>query len=49
MMNDLKWENKFKIVLLICDAPCHGAKYNGGMGDDYPNDDIRDAIEKIIE
>lgn len=49
MIDDLKWENKFRIVLLICDAPCHGAKYNGGMRDDYPNDDIKDAIEKIIE
>lgn len=31
--------------MLICDAPTHGARYNGGVSDRYPNEDIEDAIK----
>ena len=48
-MNNLNWPSKFRIAILICDAPCHGKKYNGGVGDDYPNDEIRPAIEKMMD
>lgn len=35
--------------MLICDAPTHGNKYNGGVSDKHPKQDIRDAIEMLIE
>ncbi|CAD8057503.1 unnamed protein product [Paramecium sonneborni] len=45
----LNWPSRFRIAILICDAPCHGKRYNGGCSDNYPNDDIQDAIEELIE
>lgn len=36
------------MAILICDAPCHGDKYHD-YRDRHPKDDIRDAIEKMIE
>ena len=47
-MTTLDWSKTFKIAILICDAPTHGALYNGGVSDDHPNEDIRDAIELLI-
>ena len=47
--NFLKWETSFKVAILICDAPSHGRKYNVNCGDDYPNEDLRDAIELMIK
>lgn len=46
--NFIKWETTFKVAILICDAPSHGRKYNQRCGDDYPNEDLRDAIEQMI-
>ena len=43
--NFIKWETTFRVAILICDAPSHGRKYNERCGDDYPNEDLRDAIE----
>ena len=49
MVSNLKWSAKFKIAVLICDAPCHGKKYHDHrIGDDYPNDDIEEAIDLMI-
>lgn len=47
-MCKLNWPNRFKIAILICDAPTHGSKYNGGCGDDHKDEDIRDAILEMI-
>lgn len=44
MLNNLKWEKYFKIALLICDAPCHGKKWAGKVLDDYPDEDLEDAL-----
>lgn len=45
MCNKLKWSSKFKIAILICDAPCHGEKYHeSNVSDNHPADDIADAI-----
>ena len=49
MVTCLNWTKTFKIAMLICDAPTHGRKYNGGVSDRYPDEDIRDAIEMLIE
>ena len=44
-MCKLKWQNKFKIAILICDAPTHGKKYTEKCAtDNHPDEDIRDAI-----
>ena len=49
-MNNLNWPSKFRIAILICDAPCHGKKYHGGItSDDYPDDEIRPALEKMMD
>lgn len=44
MLSNLKWEKYFKIALLICDAPCHGKKWTGNVLDDYPDEDLEDAL-----
>lgn len=49
MVTKLKWCKTFRIALLICDAPTHGAKYNGGALDHYPTEDIKDAILLMIQ
>ena len=48
MVMNLNWTKTFKIAMLICDAPTHGALYNGGVLDDHPTEDIQDAIEMLI-
>jgi myosin protein heavy chain len=35
--------------MLICDAPTHGKRYNGGVSDRHPTEDIEDAIEMLID
>ncbi|CAD8165566.1 unnamed protein product [Paramecium pentaurelia] len=49
MIKNLHWSKTFKIALLICDAPTHGKRYNGGVSDRYPNEDIEDAINLLID
>ena len=48
MVLNLNWSKNFKIAMLICDAPTHGAKYNYGVSDFHPDEDIKDAIEMLI-
>ncbi|CAD8088011.1 unnamed protein product [Paramecium primaurelia] len=48
MINNLKWEKYFKIALLICDAPCHGKKWTGNVLDDYPEEDLEDGLQQLI-
>ncbi|CAD8068123.1 unnamed protein product [Paramecium sonneborni] len=49
MIKNLHWSKTFKIAVLICDAPTHGKRYNGGVSDRYPNEDIEDAINLLID
>ena len=49
MISNLSWSKTFKIAVLICDAPTHGKRYNGGVSDRYQNEDIEDAIKMLIE
>lgn len=49
MIKNLSWTKTFKIAVLICDSPNHGKKYNNGVSDRYPNEDLDDAIELLIE
>lgn len=50
MINNLNWKTKFKIAMLICDAPCHGTKFHNlkREQDNYPNDDLTQAVELMI-
>ncbi|CAD8188247.1 unnamed protein product [Paramecium pentaurelia] len=48
MISNLKWEKYFKIALLICDAPCHGKKWTGNVLDDYPEEDLEDGLQQLI-
>lgn len=45
----LKWRSMNKFVVLIADAPTHGTRYNGGCDDNYPNEDIEDAIITLTQ
>ncbi|CAD8176644.1 unnamed protein product [Paramecium pentaurelia] len=51
MINNLQWKTKFKIAMLICDAPCHGTNFHdfGRNQDHYPDDDLTQAIELMIQ
>ena len=49
MVKNLIWTKTFKIAILICDSPNHGKKYNNGVRDNYPNEDLEDAIELLID
>lgn len=49
MITNLTWSKTFKIAVLICDAPTHGKKYNAGVSDRYPTEDIEDAIKMLID
>ncbi|KAM3131608.1 hypothetical protein pb186bvf_016272 [Paramecium bursaria] len=49
MIEKLSWKTKFRVAVLICDAPAHGSNVNMGCGDKYPNDDISDVINKMID
>ena len=49
MITNLKWSKTFKIAMLICDAPTHGKRYNGGVTDRHQNEDIEDAIKKSVD
>ncbi|CAK81359.1 unnamed protein product (macronuclear) [Paramecium tetraurelia] len=49
MITNLKWKNKFKIAILITDAPCHGRKYHNFPWDYHPNDDITETLHRLIE
>lgn len=49
MISQLGWSKTFRIAVLICDAPTHGKRYNGGVSDRYPNEDIEDAVKQLIE
>lgn len=44
----LKWRSMNKFVVLIADAPTHGKRYCEN-GDDYPEEDIQDAIEELMK
>lgn len=44
MVKNLSWSKTFKIAVLICDAPNHGVRYNGGVSDRYPKEELEDAI-----
>jgi myosin protein heavy chain len=37
------------MMILITDAPCHGAKYHNKVNDYYPEETIEDALDIIIE
>ena len=43
-MLNLQWTKSFKLVMLICDAPTHGNRYNGGMPDNHPKQDIEPEL-----
>ena len=34
----LSWRNNVRTLYIVCDAPCHGSMYHGGLAfDEYPN------------
>lgn len=49
MVKNLEWEKEFRLAIVICDSPTHGKRYNGGVSDRYPNEDIEDAILGLID
>ena len=47
-MLTLQWTKSFKLAMLICDAPTHGNRYNGGMPDNHPKEDIEYELVQIM-
>ena len=49
------WQSDVRFLLLISDAPCHGAEFNNGQPDDYPGESansrqqMKQALEKAVE
>jgi hypothetical protein len=54
-VSKLKWENSSRVLLHICDAPCHGKKYHDDSVKDYfPNGDpkglmIANILKTIVD
>ena len=49
MIDKLSWKTKFRVAVLICDAPAHGKNVNMGCGDNLPTDDITQTVNKLID
>ena len=50
MLTNIKWKNKFRLAILITDAPCHGLKYHEASLTDYHKDsDITETLHNIIK
>jgi hypothetical protein len=48
-MSEMTWKGSKKFLVLVADAPSHGKKFNGGAGDNNPEDDMTPTIKKISE
>ena len=48
-MSEMTWQGRKKFLVLVADAPCHGKNFNGGAGDNNPEDDMTPTIKKISE
>ena len=44
----MKWVEKNRVIVVVCDAPRHGRDYNGGCEDFHPNESILDVLREII-
>ena len=49
MMTSLTWTSRFRIALLITDAPNHGSDYNMGCGDNYKDEKLDYVLEMIMD
>ncbi|CAK88370.1 unnamed protein product (macronuclear) [Paramecium tetraurelia] len=51
MLNNIPWQTKFKLAILICDCPCHGTKFhNYRKNEDFqPDADFTPTIERMIQ
>lgn len=45
---NLEWIKNNKVIVVVCDAPCHGKDYNGGFEDYHKNESIEDVLKEII-
>ena len=40
----MSWNGREKFLILVADAPSHGKKYNNGISDNYPEEELDDAL-----
>ena len=45
----MSWAGRMKYLILVADAPAHGKKYNNGISDNYPDEELEDALELLIQ
>ena len=45
----MSWGGRMKYMILIADAPTHGKKYNNGISDNYPDEELEDALAMLIK
>lgn len=49
-MLKLDWKAKYKMAMIITDAPCHGSKWNGRqVNDNYKNEDMTETLDLLIQ
>lgn len=49
-MCKLEWERKFRLAILITDAPCHGNAYHEPeITDNHRREDITNELKMLIE
>ena len=49
MLTNITWKNKFRLAILITDAPCHGEKYHEPMNDYHKDSDITETLHNIVK
>ncbi|KAM3135091.1 hypothetical protein pb186bvf_012737 [Paramecium bursaria] len=46
---NLSWKSAYRVVMVITDAPCHGAKYYENVSDDFADRTIEEELDMIIK
>ena len=49
VLNQIKWRDGKKIVVYICDAPAHGAKFSKNAGDNHKGKEFEDKLDDLIK
>ncbi|KAM3135092.1 hypothetical protein pb186bvf_012738 [Paramecium bursaria] len=45
---NLCWQNYYRLIMLVTDAPCHGKNYHNNVSDDYPERTIEEELDLLM-
>ena len=48
-LNEIKWRDGRRIIVHICDAPSHGAKFSKNAGDNHRGKEFEDKLDDLIQ